>query len=148
MGQVTIKSEIAAKVWKIEVAVGMQVPEGETVILLESMKMEIPILAPVAGAIVQLLVQEGDTVGEGQVLAVIEAQTRNVARASQTAPPLLDASAQSVSFGPLQATRNVTFALRSGGGSTRAGRFAFNRSRTRAIHSDDLRPHGVHAGRA
>jgi acetyl-CoA carboxylase biotin carboxyl carrier protein len=76
MGQVTIKSEIAAKVWKIEVAVGMQVPEGETVILLESMKMEIPILAPVAGAIVQLLVQEGDTVGEGQVLAVIEAQAR------------------------------------------------------------------------
>jgi acetyl-CoA carboxylase biotin carboxyl carrier protein len=76
MGQVTIKSEIAAKVWKIEVAVGMQVPEGETVILLESMKMEIPILAPVAGAIVQLLVQEGDTVGEDQALAVIEAQAR------------------------------------------------------------------------
>jgi acetyl-CoA carboxylase biotin carboxyl carrier protein len=73
MGQVTIKSEIAAKIWKIEVAVGMQVPEGETVILLESMKMEIPILAPVAGAIVQLLVREGDIVGEGQVLAVIEA---------------------------------------------------------------------------
>jgi acetyl-CoA carboxylase biotin carboxyl carrier protein len=73
MGQVTIKSEIAAKIWKIEVAVGMQVPEGETLILLESMKMEIPILAPVAGAIVQLLVQEGDIVGEGQVLAVIEA---------------------------------------------------------------------------
>lgn len=73
MGQVKIKTEIAAKVWKIEVAVGAQVPEGETVILLESMKMEIPVLAPVAGAIVQLLVQEGDTVGEGQVLAVIEA---------------------------------------------------------------------------
>lgn len=73
MGQVTIKSEIAAKIWKIEVAVGMQVPEGETLILLELMKMEIPILAPVAGAIVQLLVQEGDIVGEGQVLAVIEA---------------------------------------------------------------------------
>ena len=52
MGQVTIKSEIAAKIWKIEVAVGMQVPEGETLILLKSMKMEIPILAPVAGAIV------------------------------------------------------------------------------------------------
>jgi acetyl-CoA carboxylase biotin carboxyl carrier protein len=76
MGQITIKSEIAAKVWKIEVGVGTQVPEGETVILLESMKMEIPILAPVAGAIVQLLVQEGDTVGEGQALAVIEAQAR------------------------------------------------------------------------
>ena len=73
MGQVTIKSEIAAKIWKIEVAVGMQVPEGETLILLKLMKMEIPILAPVAGAIVQLLVQEGDIVGEGQVLAVIEA---------------------------------------------------------------------------
>jgi hypothetical protein len=72
----------------------------------------------------------------------------HVARASQTAPPLLDASAQSATFGPLQATRNVTFALRSGGGSTRAGRFAFNRSRTRAIHSDGFRPHGVHAGRA
>ena len=41
MGQITIKSEIAAKVWKIEVGVGTQVPEGETVILLESMKMEI-----------------------------------------------------------------------------------------------------------
>jgi acetyl-CoA carboxylase biotin carboxyl carrier protein len=72
MAQTKIRSEIAAKVWKVEVAVGATVAEGDSIILLESMKMEIPVLAPVAGAIVQLAVHEGDSVAEGQVLAVIE----------------------------------------------------------------------------
>lgn len=72
MAQVKIRSEILATVWKVEVALGAKVAEGETIILLESMKMEIPVLAPVAGTIVQLLVQDADSVAEGQVLALIE----------------------------------------------------------------------------
>jgi len=72
MAEVKVRSEIAAKVWKVEVAVGATVAEGDSIIQLESMKMEIPILAPVAGTIVQLLVEEGNSVAEGQVLALIE----------------------------------------------------------------------------
>jgi acetyl-CoA carboxylase biotin carboxyl carrier protein len=72
MAQVKVRSEISARVWKVEVKVGTTVAEGESIILLESMKMEIPILAPVVGVIVQLLVHEADSVAEGQVLALIE----------------------------------------------------------------------------
>ena len=72
MAQVKIRSEILATVWKVEAALGAKVAEGETIILLESMKMEIPVLAPVAGTVVQLLVQDADSVAEGQVLALIE----------------------------------------------------------------------------
>ncbi len=72
MAQVKVRSEISARVWKVEVEVGTKVAEGEPIILLESMKMEIPINAPVSGAIVQLLVHEDNSVGEGQLLALIE----------------------------------------------------------------------------
>ena len=72
MAQVKVRSEISARVWKVEVEVGTTVAEGESIILLESMKMEIPILAPAAGVIAQLLVHEADSVAEGQVLALIE----------------------------------------------------------------------------
>lgn len=67
-----VASEITGKVWKIAVEVGAQVAEDEPIVILESMKMEIPVSAPVDCVIVEILVAEGDTVSEGQALVVIE----------------------------------------------------------------------------
>ncbi len=64
-----IKAHITGTVWKIEVGVGDEVEEDEVVIILESMKMEMPIEAPADGTITELLVAEGDSVQEGQVVA-------------------------------------------------------------------------------
>jgi acetyl-CoA carboxylase biotin carboxyl carrier protein len=72
MAAVQVKSELTAKVWKIEVEAGSAVAEGDSLMILESMKMEIPVLAPIAGKVTLLLVHEADTVSEGQALAVIE----------------------------------------------------------------------------
>ena len=66
-----IKSEIAATVWKIEVSIGDRVAEGDTLLILESMKMEIPVTAPFAGTIGSILVSEGATIAEEEALVVI-----------------------------------------------------------------------------
>lgn len=70
---IDVKSEITGKVWKIEAAVGQSVAEEEPIIILESMKMEIPVLAPGGGTVKEILVAEGDSVTEGQKVAVLEA---------------------------------------------------------------------------
>jgi acetyl-CoA carboxylase biotin carboxyl carrier protein len=67
-----IKSEMMGTVWKIVAAVGDSIDEEQTILILESMKMEIPIDSTVAGTLKQLLVKEGDVVQEGQVVAVVE----------------------------------------------------------------------------
>ncbi|MCA9545856.1 MAG: acetyl-CoA carboxylase biotin carboxyl carrier protein subunit [Myxococcales bacterium] len=64
-----IKAHITGTVWKIEVNVGDEVEEDEVIIILESMKMEMPIEAPADGEIIELLVIEGEPVQEGQVVA-------------------------------------------------------------------------------
>lgn len=66
-----VKSEVSGNVWKIEVSVGQSVAEGEQLIIVESMKMEIPIDAPCAGTVARILVREGDPVQEGAVVAVL-----------------------------------------------------------------------------
>jgi acetyl-CoA carboxylase biotin carboxyl carrier protein len=66
-----VEAQITGNVWKIEKAVGDAVDEGETLILLESMKMEIPVEAPCAGTLAEIRVVEGQSVEEGAVLAVI-----------------------------------------------------------------------------
>jgi acetyl-CoA carboxylase biotin carboxyl carrier protein len=66
-----VEAQITGNVWKIEKAVGDQVAEGETILILESMKMEIPVEAPCAGRIAEIRVREGDSIEEGAVLAVI-----------------------------------------------------------------------------
>lgn len=66
-----IASEMVANVWKVEVQQGDQVTEGSIIVILESMKMEIPVLSPVSGVVAEILVQEGSVVQEGDVLAVI-----------------------------------------------------------------------------
>ena len=68
-----ILSEVSGTVWKIEVKVGDRVGEGDTLIILESMKMEIPVETPANGVIVEILVAEEDVVQEDQPLAIIEA---------------------------------------------------------------------------
>ena len=72
MARHEVESEVQGTVWKIEVSVGDRVEEGDVVIILESMKMEIPVESPVAGSVTELLVKLEDTVEEDQVLAVLE----------------------------------------------------------------------------
>jgi acetyl-CoA carboxylase biotin carboxyl carrier protein len=59
-------------VWKIEVSVGDEVEEGDTVVILESMKMEIPVEAEDDGTVKEIRCEEGDSVSEGDVLVVLE----------------------------------------------------------------------------
>jgi acetyl-CoA carboxylase biotin carboxyl carrier protein len=67
-----IVAEMVANVWRILVGVGDDIAEGDTICILESMKMEIPVEATVAGVVSKLNVAEGATVQEGDVIAVIE----------------------------------------------------------------------------
>ena len=73
MSETKILSELNAMVWKIEVAAGQQVAPGDTLIILESMKMEIPVTAPRAGRVTAILVSEKQMVAEGEALAVLGA---------------------------------------------------------------------------
>lgn len=66
-----IKSQVTGTVWKIEHQAGASLTEGDTILIIESMKMEIPLDAPAGGMLRELLVGEGDAVTEGQVLAVV-----------------------------------------------------------------------------
>jgi acetyl-CoA carboxylase biotin carboxyl carrier protein len=73
MARKKVVSEITGKVWQIAAPPGSTVAEDEPIIVLESMKMEIPVAAPHACTVVEILVAEGDTVDEGQTVAWIEA---------------------------------------------------------------------------
>jgi biotin carboxyl carrier protein len=66
-----VRAEMVANVWKVVVAEGDTVSEGDTLVILESMKMEIPVLAEGGGTVASLAVNEGDVVQEGDVIAVI-----------------------------------------------------------------------------
>ncbi|HKR99593.1 MAG TPA: biotin/lipoyl-binding carrier protein [Candidatus Dormibacteraeota bacterium] len=67
-----VKAELVGNLWKIVVEVGQQVEEDDTLMILESMKMEIPITTPVAGTVREIRVAEGDVVQEGQTVAVVD----------------------------------------------------------------------------
>lgn len=73
MANTTIESEIPGKVLRIEAPVGTTVEEDDPIVFVESMKMEIPIGAPSAGTVKEILVAEGDTIEEGDEVAVLEA---------------------------------------------------------------------------
>jgi biotin carboxyl carrier protein len=66
-----IRAEMVANVWKVVVSQGDTVADGDTLVILESMKMEIPVLAEGAGTVTALHVGEGDVVQEGDVIAEI-----------------------------------------------------------------------------
>ncbi|HEX9035118.1 MAG TPA: biotin/lipoyl-binding carrier protein [Streptosporangiaceae bacterium] len=67
-----IRAEMVASVWKVVAAEGASVADGDTVVILESMKMEIPVLAEGAGTLTRLAVREGDVIQEGDLIAVVE----------------------------------------------------------------------------
>ena len=67
-----VVAEVAGKVWKIEARAGSSLAAEDTILILESMKMEIPVAAPAAGTLRALLVKEGDSVKEGDVVAELE----------------------------------------------------------------------------
>ncbi|MDQ1584761.1 MAG: acetyl-CoA carboxylase biotin carboxyl carrier protein [Actinomycetota bacterium] len=67
-----IRAEMVANVWKVVVAQGDSVESGDTLVILESMKMEIPVMSESDGTVAALHVSEGDVVQEGDIIAVIE----------------------------------------------------------------------------
>jgi len=73
MALVDVKTEITGIIQMIVRSVGDSVDEDEPVIMLESMKMQIPIAAPESGKVTEILVEQGETVTEGSVVARIEA---------------------------------------------------------------------------
>ena len=72
MALIRISSEVTGSVWKIETGVGNSIAQDEPILIIESMKMEIPLLSSHSGRIVEIMVSEGDAVEDGQVLAIVE----------------------------------------------------------------------------
>ena len=72
MAQTMIRSEIAGTVWRIEAQEGEAIAADDPILILESMKMEIPVLAPESGKLLRILVNPGDDVREGQDLATLD----------------------------------------------------------------------------
>jgi len=66
-----VRAEMVANVWKVVVAEGDSVGDGDTLVILESMKMEIPVIAESDGTVTKLAVAEGDVVQEGDLIAII-----------------------------------------------------------------------------
>ena len=71
-GQLSIDSHIAGNLWQVQVEAGSRVEAGDVLVILESMKMEIPLLAPMAGVVREIRVQPGSAVRAGQRVAVLE----------------------------------------------------------------------------
>ncbi len=72
MADIKVQSEITGKVWAVEASIGDTLEEEDTIIVLESMKMEIPVVAPSDGTLKEILVKEGDAVTEGQDVAIMD----------------------------------------------------------------------------
>jgi acetyl-CoA carboxylase biotin carboxyl carrier protein len=72
MARIEVLAEVTGKVWKIQIMEGVLVKEDDSIMIIESMKMEIPVFSTDAGQLIEILVKEGDAVEDGQVVAVIE----------------------------------------------------------------------------
>jgi acetyl-CoA carboxylase biotin carboxyl carrier protein len=72
MARSTVRTEITGKVWKITAEKGQRLAEDEPIVILESMKMEIPVAAPIACTVIDIVVVEGDSVTEGDIIAHVE----------------------------------------------------------------------------
>jgi acetyl-CoA carboxylase biotin carboxyl carrier protein len=71
MAEIRVRSEISGSVWKIEVRIGDRVAAEDPLIVLESMKMEIPLLAPRPGVVKEIRVKEGDPIAEGDIAVIL-----------------------------------------------------------------------------
>lgn len=69
---IEVESQITGNVWKIEVAVGDTVEEDDVLLVIESMKMEIPVEAPEGGRVSEIRVEQGQSIEEGDILVVLE----------------------------------------------------------------------------
>jgi len=67
-----VAAEIGGNVWKVLVTAGQKVAEGDTLVILECMKMEVPVLAPEAGTVAEVKVVEGGAIDEGGIVAILE----------------------------------------------------------------------------
>ena len=67
-----VEAHITGTVWKVECELGQEVEEGDTLVILESMKMEMPVEAEDTGKVAEIRVEEGQSVSEGDVLVVLE----------------------------------------------------------------------------
>ncbi len=67
-----VEAHITGTVWKIECEVGQEVEEGDTLVILESMKMEMPVEAEDEGTVKEIVCEEGQSVSEGETLVVLE----------------------------------------------------------------------------
>ena len=72
MSAIEVRTEITANVWQVRCEVGQTVAEGHELVILESMKMEIPVEAPCAGVVTEIRVAPDDQIAEGDVVAIIE----------------------------------------------------------------------------
>lgn len=72
MARIDVKSEITGTVWKVITKPGDRVESGDTLVIVESMKMEIPVITEDGGTVKEIRVKEKDPVAEGQVVAVLE----------------------------------------------------------------------------
>jgi biotin carboxyl carrier protein len=72
MAMTKVEAEVTGKVWKVVAAPGDALAAEDAIVIIESMKMEIPVMAPRAGKLLRVLVKEGDLVGEGQIVAEME----------------------------------------------------------------------------
>ncbi|MGB3069347.1 MAG: acetyl-CoA carboxylase biotin carboxyl carrier protein subunit [Ottowia sp.] len=72
MARIEVRAEVTGKVWKILVPVGERVDAEDPVMVVESMKMEIPVSSEQGGEVVELMVSEGDAVEDGQVVAILQ----------------------------------------------------------------------------
>lgn len=68
---IEVKADVTGSVWQIEIAIGSTVAADDCIMLIESMKMEIPVLAPAAGVLAEVRHAKGDAVAEGDVVAII-----------------------------------------------------------------------------
>lgn len=72
MSKIDVTSEMTGSIWKVLVEVGQRVEEGETLIIIEAMKMEIPVTVFDSGRVAEIMVKEGDMVKDGDVVARLE----------------------------------------------------------------------------
>ena len=72
MAKLQAKTEVTGSVWKITTTVGQKLAPGEIVMLIESMKMEIPVIAEDGGTVLEFRVDEGEAISEGDVVAILE----------------------------------------------------------------------------
>jgi acetyl-CoA carboxylase biotin carboxyl carrier protein len=72
MARIEVKSEITGTVWQVKASPGDKVDSGDVLVVIESMKMEIPVITEDPGTVKEILVKEKDAVAEGQVVAILE----------------------------------------------------------------------------